>query len=135
MTAAAYIVGAYEHPTRLATDKTIAQLHAESAKGALDDAGLTYADVDGFICGNDMPGIGAFAIVEYMNLTKLRHIDTTDTGGCSYQIHVAHAVEAIAADKCNVALVTLGGGRPRAEGIATGTTVRAGRYAQPDLPL
>lgn len=133
MTAPAYIVGAYEHPTRRAADKTIAQLHAESAKGALEDAGLSFSDVDGFFCGNDMPGVGAFAIVDYLNL-NLRHIDTTDTGGCSYQIHVAHAVEAIAAGKCDVALITLAG-RPKAEGMATGTAVRAGHYAQPDLPF
>ena len=37
----AYIAGAYEHPTRKATDKSLAQLHAECAKGALADAGLT----------------------------------------------------------------------------------------------
>ena len=43
----AYIAGAYEHPTRLARDKSLAQLHAEVAKGALEDAGLTKADVDG----------------------------------------------------------------------------------------
>ncbi len=43
----AYIVGAYEHPTRLATDKSVAQLHAESARGALADAGLTKDDIDG----------------------------------------------------------------------------------------
>lgn len=129
----AHIVGAYEHPTRLATDKTVAQLHAEAAKGALDDAGLTFADVDGFFCGNDMPGIGAFALVDYLNL-DLRHIDTTDTGGCSYQIHVAHAVQAIAAGKCDVALVTLGG-RPRADGMSTGTAVRPGHPAQPDIPF
>ena len=42
----AYIVGAYEHPTRKAPDKSLAQLHAEVAKGALDDAGLTKNDVD-----------------------------------------------------------------------------------------
>jgi acetyl-CoA C-acetyltransferase len=129
----AYIMGAYEHPTRLATDKTIAQLHAESALGALADAGLGLGDVDGFFCGNDMPGLGAFAIVDYLNL-KLRHIDTTDTGGCSYMIHVAHAVEAIQAGKCSVALITLGG-RPRAEGAQTGTMVRPYHHAQPDIPF
>jgi acetyl-CoA C-acetyltransferase len=43
----AYIAGAYEHPTRLAPDKTVAQLHAEVALGALADAGLSRADVDG----------------------------------------------------------------------------------------
>ena len=36
----------------------------------------------------------------------------------------AHAAEAIAAGKCNVALITLAG-RPRAEGMATGTAPRA----------
>ena len=129
----AYIMGAYEHPTRLATDKTVAQLHAEAVLGALADAGLTLNDVDGFFCGNDMPGFGAFAIVDYLNL-KLRHVDTTDTGGCSYMIHVAHAVEAIAAGKCSVALITLGG-RPRAEGAATGTAPRPYHHAQPDIPF
>ena len=32
----AYIVGAFEHPTRKADDKSVAQLHAEVARGALD---------------------------------------------------------------------------------------------------
>ena len=45
--ARACIVGAYEHPTRHAPDKSVAQLHAEVACGALHDAGLTAADIDG----------------------------------------------------------------------------------------
>ena len=39
----AYLVGAYEHPARQCPDKSVAQLHAEVAKGALEDAGLTMA--------------------------------------------------------------------------------------------
>ena len=128
----AYIVGAYEHPTRKAPDKSLAQLHAEVAKGALEDAGLTKDDVDGYFCASgDTPGLGGLSMVDYMNL-KLRHIDTTDTGGSSYLVHVGHAAEAIAAGKCNVALVTLAG-RPRSEGMATGTAPRAGNPNQPDL--
>ena len=50
----------------------------------------------------------------------LRHVDSTDTGGSSYLIHVGHAAQAIAAGKCSVALITLAG-RPRSEGMATGT--------------
>ena len=42
----AYIVGIYEHPTRKAEDKSLAQLHAESAKGAIEDAGLSKAEVE-----------------------------------------------------------------------------------------
>jgi acetyl-CoA C-acetyltransferase len=128
----AYIVGAYEHPTRKAPDKSLAQLHAEVAKGALEDAGLSKSDVDGYFCASgDTPGLGGLSMIEYMGL-KLRHIDATDTGGSSYNVHVGHALEAIAAGRCNVALVTLAG-RPRSEGMQTGTAPRMGNVQQPDV--
>jgi acetyl-CoA C-acetyltransferase len=129
----AYIAGAYEHPTRKAPDKSVAQLHAECAAGALADAGLTKDDVDGYFCagGGDAPGMGPLSMVDYMNL-RVRHVDATDTGGSSYVLHVGHAAEAIAAGKCRVALITLAG-RPRSEGQATGTAPRAGNPAQPDF--
>src|SRR5690606_10569222 len=88
----AYIVGAYEHPTRKARDKTVAQLHYECARGALADAGLTFDDVDGYFSARDAPGMGGVNMVDYMNL-KVRHVDSTETGGSSYLIHVAHAAE------------------------------------------
>ena len=50
----AFIAGAFEHPTRKAVGKSLAQLHAEVAKGALDDAGLTKDDVDGYFCAGDI---------------------------------------------------------------------------------
>src|SRR6202035_2588063 len=119
----AHIVGAFEHPTRKATNKSVAQLHAEVAKGALEDAGLTKDDVDGYFCAGDAPGMGPLSIVDYLNI-KVRHVDATDIGGSSYLLHVAHAAEAIALGKCNVALITLAG-RPRSEGIETGILPRA----------
>src|SRR5207237_4153832 len=88
----AYIAGIYEHPTRLATDISLAQIHAQVAKGALEDAGLTKDDVDGYFCAGDAPGLGPMSMVEYMGL-KPRHVDSTDTGGSSYVIHVGHAAE------------------------------------------
>jgi acetyl-CoA C-acetyltransferase len=127
----AYIVGIYEHPTRKADDKSLAQLHAESAKGALDDAGLTRADVDGYFCAGDAPGLGPLSMTDYLGL-KLRHMDSTDSGGSSYIIHVGHAAEAIAAGKCSVALITLAG-RPRSEGQATGTAQRGAGGNAPDV--
>jgi acetyl-CoA C-acetyltransferase len=128
---AAYIVGAWEHPTRKATDKSVALLHAQCAKGALEDAGLTKDDVDGYFCAGDAPGLGPLSLIDYMNL-KVRHTDATDVGGSSYQVAVGHAMESIAAGRCNVALITLSG-RPRSEGMATGTAARAGNPAQPDM--
>ncbi len=128
----AYIAGAYEHPTRKADDISLAQLHADVAKGALEDAGLTKDDVDAYYCAGDAPGLGPLSMAEYMGLGKLRHVDTTETGGSSYVIHVGHAAQAIAAGKCRVALVTLAG-RPRAEGMATGTAPRNYGSAAPDV--
>lgn len=126
----AYLVGIYEHPTRKAPDKTVAQLHAECARGALADAGLTRDDVDGYFCAGDAPGIGALSMADYLGL-KLRHVDTTEAGGASYLVHVAHAAEAIAAGKCRVALITLAG-RPRSEG-SSGTIVRAHPTSVPEV--
>ncbi|MGH7390140.1 MAG: thiolase domain-containing protein [Candidatus Rokuibacteriota bacterium] len=129
----AYIAGVFEHPTRKADDKTVAQLHAEVARGALEDAGLTKNDVDGYFCAGDAPGLGPLSMADYMGLTP-RHVDTTDTGGSSYVIHVGHAAEAIALGKCTVALITLAG-RPRSEGMATGTAPRVPAAAMPDAPF
>jgi acetyl-CoA C-acetyltransferase len=109
----AYIVGAFEHPTRRAPDVSTPQLHAECALGALADAGLTRDDIDGYFCAGDAPGFGALSMADYMGL-KLRHMDSTETGGSSYIVHVAHAAEAIAAGRCSIALITLAG-RPRSE--------------------
>ncbi len=117
----AYIAGIFEHPTRKADDKSLAQLHAEVAKGALEDAGLSKQDVDGYFCAGDAPGLGPLSMVDYLGL-KVRHVDSSDTGGSSYILHVGHAAEAIAAGKC----------RPRAMGQATGTQPRNLGMATPD---
>ena len=62
----ACIVGAFEHPTRFAPDKSLAQLHAELAIGAIADAGLTKNDIDGIFCDSDAPGTGALSLIEYL---------------------------------------------------------------------
>jgi acetyl-CoA C-acetyltransferase len=117
----ACIAGIYEHPTRKAPDKSVAQLHAEVMNGALADAGLSKKDVDGYFCAGDAPGLGPLSMVDYLGL-KVRHVDSTETGGSSYIVHVGHAAAAIAAGHCNVALITLAG-RPRSEG-SSGTQPR-----------
>jgi acetyl-CoA C-acetyltransferase len=115
----AFIAGAYEHPRREIPDASLAQIHAEVALGAVADAGLELADVDGYFCAEDAPGFGAISMAEYLGLRKLRHLDTTETGGSSYLVHVGHAAAAIAAGKCRVALITLGG-KPRTGGSPPG---------------
>jgi len=127
----AYIAGAYEHPTRKASNTSVAALHAECARGALADAGLTFADVDGYFCGGDAPG-GALSMAEYMGL-NVRHLDSTDMGGSSYIAHVSHAAQAIVAGKCNVALITMAG-RPRSEG-RSGVKQKVVGLNIPDTPF
>jgi len=114
----AYVAGVYEHPTRDAPDISTPQIHAESAMGALADAGLSKDDIDGYFCAGDAPGFGAMSMADYMGL-KLRHMDSTETGGSSYILHVGHAAQAIAEGKCNVALITLAG-RPRQQRMGGG---------------
>ena len=124
----AYIAGIYEHPARKIENKSVAQLHVEVAKGALEDAGLTMKDVDGYFCSGDAPGLGGITMIDYMGLT-VKHSDSTNTGGSSYLYHVAHAAEAIAAGKCNVALITCAGFGRR------GTTTRDRGADVPEKPF
>jgi acetyl-CoA C-acetyltransferase len=115
----AVIAGAYEHPLRLITDRSVARIHADVALGALADAGLELSDVDGYFCDSTAPG-GVLGMVDYLGLAP-RYLDTTETGGSSYLGHVGHAADAIAAGRCRVALCTMGG-KPRSAG-------RSGRTA------
>ncbi len=117
----ACIAGAWEHPTRMAPDKSVFQLHAECAKGALEDAGLSLADVDGYFCAGDVTGLGPLSMIDYLGL-KVRHMDSTETGGSAYLLHVSHAAQAIAMGRCRVALITQAG-RTRSLGF-TGTVPR-----------
>jgi acetyl-CoA C-acetyltransferase len=112
----AFIVGAYEHPGRELPDLTVPQIHAAVAAGALEDAGLGFDDVDAYLCAGDSPGFGPLSMVEYLGL-RCSYVDSTETGGSSYVCHVGHATAAIAAGKCDVALVTLAG-KPRTGGEA-----------------
>ena len=107
----AYVAGVYEHPTREAPDKSIAQLHAEVAAGALEDAGLSTAAVDGYFTAGENYQVGRYpplAMADYLGL-DVSYFDSTDDGGSAYVNHVGEAASAIAAGKCDVALVTLAG--------------------------
>ncbi|SDY25482.1 thiolase domain-containing protein [Halobellus clavatus] len=109
--ATAYIAGVFEHPTREAPETSIAQLHAEVAAGALEDAGLAAADVDGYLTAGENYQVGRYpplAMADYLGL-DVSYFDSTDDGGSAYVNHVGEAASAIADGKCDVALVTLAG--------------------------
>ena len=55
-------------------------------------------------------------MAEYLGVS-CPHLDSTETGGSSYLVHVGHAADAIAAGHAHVALITLAG-KPRNGGDA-----------------
>jgi acetyl-CoA acetyltransferase len=84
--------------------KSAFALHAEAARNALADAGLSKDDVDAvFSAGLWM----AAETAEYLGI-RPRWVDGTQIGGCSFIAHVEHAMAAIEAGLCEVALITHG---------------------------
>ena len=119
------LAGVYEHPTRWAPDKTEAQIIAESARGALEDAGLELSDVDAlFSAGMGGGPMSVISMAEYLNL-KPRYVDGTNIGGSSFVAHVNHAAAAIHAGLCEVALIVYGS-TAASNAVAIGTGGRAG---------
>ncbi|MPY92538.1 MAG: thiolase [Acidimicrobiia bacterium] len=118
------IAGVHEHPTRWAPHKTEFQIMAESARGALEDAGLQLNDVDGlFAASMTMGAMGTIELAEYLNL-KPDYLDGTNIGGSSFVAHVTHAAAAINAGLCNVALI-LYGSTAASNAMAIGTGLGA----------
>ncbi|MEM7337000.1 MAG: acetyl-CoA acetyltransferase [Actinomycetota bacterium] len=119
------IAGVYEHPSRFSPDKTEFQIMTECAKGALDEAGLSLADVDGlFGASMTMGMMGIVDLAEYLNL-KPDYLDGTNIGGSSFVAHVTHAAAAIHAGLCEVALI-LYGSTAASNSVAIGTGGRGG---------
>jgi acetyl-CoA acetyltransferase len=75
---------------------------------ALEDAGLTLADVDG-VCHAD----SAVGLAEYLGVHPT-FTESTMTGGSSYEVHLEHAAAAIAAGVCDV-VVSVYAATPRSD--------------------
>ena len=116
---AAAIVGIYEHPARFAPDKSELLVQAESVIGALADAGLEKKDVDGLFSSSMSVRMANVSLADYMDLYP-KHLDDTSVGGASFEFHLGHAVNAIAAGRIDVAVITYST-LPRSGGISIGT--------------
>jgi acetyl-CoA C-acetyltransferase len=122
------VVGVYEHPTRFAPHLTQYQIMAESARGALEDAGLTIDDVDALGTTNVGP-MGVIALANHLNL-RPDFLDSTNLGGSSFVAHVAHASAAIDAGLCEVALIVYGS-TAASDRFAVGTGAGGGAFGDP----
>lgn len=111
------IVGAAEsNSIGVRPDASALTLHAEAVRNALADAGLGIRDVDGLFTA----GVTSVQLGEYLGIVP-RYTDGTSVGGCSFIIHVEHAMLALSAGLINVALITHGeSGRSRIGGVGAG---------------
>ena len=102
------IVGAAESDLgEVAPGMTPVDLTAQGIVRALDDCGLTLADVDGVFTATTQTRMIAMAVSEYLGITP-RYFDSTQVGGSSFMAHIAHARAAIAAGRCEVAVIAYG---------------------------
>lgn len=84
-------------------DTSVLDLHANAARNAMADAGLTPADIDGVAT----TGLLSLDVSHHLGITP-RWLDGTGVGGCSFMLHVRHAAAAIASGAADVVLVTHG---------------------------
>ncbi|MGW4335904.1 thiolase C-terminal domain-containing protein [Rhodococcus koreensis] len=102
------IVGAAETTTiGIRPDLSILGLHAEAARNALADAGLSIHDVDGIAIAGTQAVMTPFELSHYLGI-RPRWMDSTLVGGCSFMLHVRHAAAAIASGAADVVLVVHG---------------------------
>jgi acetyl-CoA acetyltransferase len=82
-------------------------LMAQGTVRALDDCGLTLADVDGVFAAATQSRMATTAVCEYLGIQPRYH-DGTYMGGSSFMSMVAHAQAAIQSGLCEVAVITYG---------------------------
>ena len=96
-------------------------LEAAMIQEALEDAGLTLADVDG-ICHTT----SSMGLAEYLGVHPV-FTDSTNTGGSSFEVHAEHAAAAINAGLCDV-VVSVYASTPRSD------RKRGVRWTRPTMP-
>jgi acetyl-CoA acetyltransferase len=85
------------------------QLHADAARNAIADCGVSPAEIDGIATAGHPP----IDVAHYLGIQPT-YVDGTRVGGCSFLAHVRHAAAAIQAGHCQIVLVTHGqSGRSR----------------------
>ena len=97
------IVGVAESDLGI-TNRSILGLQAQAITRALDDAGLTLADVDG-VATSGVSRFSATQVAEYLGLTP-GWTDSTFAGGCAYEMYLARAAQAIAAGQASTVVIS-----------------------------
>ncbi len=114
------IVGVAESDYGRVPHMTEMQLHAQAVWRALNESGLHKNDIDAVFCSSQSLGMPTVMLCEYLQLFP-RYSDTTSIGGSSFEAHLNHAVAAIRAGKCEVALITYASTQLSSRGRVMGT--------------
>jgi len=108
-------------------------VHSQASMRALDDAGITFDDVDGLATTGFFP-MYATGVAEYLGMHPT-YIDETNIGGASFEVLVEHAAYAIEAGAAETVLVTYGSVQLSTMGRRLGTGgTGGGRGAGPPGP-
>jgi acetyl-CoA acetyltransferase len=81
-------------------------LLGQAARRALQDAGLTPRDVDGF-ASTSLGALAPIGVAEYLGLAPT-WVDSTTVGGASWEVMASHAADAIAEGRADVVLLAYG---------------------------
>lgn len=114
-------------------DMSQLQLHADAALNAFADAGITARDIDGVATAGESPT----AVAHYLGITP-SWVDGTAVGGCSFMIHVRHALAALQTGQCTTVLITHGeSGRSGIgrSGRPGGASTLQGQFEMPFGPM
>jgi acetyl-CoA acetyltransferase len=98
-----FITGVAETPLGKVLDHSELSMATVAAHEALGEAGLTFKDVDGLFV-NYMGEESTVQVGEYLGIEP-RYADSSDLGGAAFDAFVHHALLALEARRCDVALV------------------------------
>ena len=102
------VVGAAESDLgQVAPGTTPVDLMAQATFRALEDCGLHLSDIDAVFTAASQLRMPTLSLCEYLGI-RPRYQDGTGIGGSSFMTHLAHAMAAIEAGLCEVALIAYG---------------------------
>jgi acetyl-CoA acetyltransferase len=99
------------------------QLHAQALQRALDESGARKQEIDAVFSSSQTMGMPTVMLCEYLQIFP-RFSDSTSIGGSSFEAHLNHAVAAIRAGKCEMALISYGSNQLSSRGRMLGTGAR-----------
>jgi acetyl-CoA acetyltransferase len=114
-------IGLSDYP--VAPDLDGVQHHCLAMQRALDDCGVELSAIDGYIGagGSHQQMVDdAVSLAEYLRIDH-RYIDSTMTGGSSFEFHVQHGAAAIREGLCDTILITYGSDQLSRMGRMLGT--------------